>query len=75
MILAATALDEPQEDPDQPGHCLARWQIEDSEAVRRLRERNTFYVVRGDLAGGDSSPIPSPVAGRCERSERAFLPF
>jgi hypothetical protein len=72
---AATALDEPQEDPDQPGHCLARWQIEDSEAVRRLRERNTFYVARGDLAGDSSHPIGRGQVRKIRESLFAVLEF
>jgi hypothetical protein len=40
--------DEPQEDSDRFGQCLAQWQIEDPTAVERLREGNTFHVANGD---------------------------
>ena len=40
--------DEPQEDADQPGNCLASWQIDDAEACIRLQEGNTFHVVKGN---------------------------
>lgn len=53
LVFTARVQDEPQEDPDHPGKCLARWQIEDAEAMKRLGEGNIFYVVKGD----DSSRI------------------
>jgi hypothetical protein len=44
---AARVQDEPQEDAERPGNCLARWEVDDPEACERLQAGNTFHVVKG----------------------------